>query len=445
MNDNNTIEIDLDDILLNQNKYKQLLKPVISEQQRQHGGLTNESTDNENKTSDNNDIIIIDTYNYKTQKNILYGKHEMNPNNYVKFIITAVIKSYVEENIVNKLDNNSLTNKFTTLYNNNKEFTYDDLQQLFNNVSLSCLISNALKAFQHHDLELLIKTHNVFSNPVPLKEGKDTWLDNWSLNGPGYALTFIFNNKYNSSDVVVIGDNTPEQNIFNNTTFKTHDYIRQSEIKNKYGVVGVLKIVNIFRAFLICNHLLPNISNDDNYEITKASDIWETCVKYFPVYYIGANACDWYNDEIAPSIEAVNEFVEHFPNTNVISIVNVSASYQGGGSHWMGLYFTNNNGVKYAKLMCSQSSSWSVFTDNGQLNNRIRQLGFCQENNMVCLQHDPSNCGVYSLLFLYMTVLYNGDIIKAAKAIGVNAKQIKNDDIYGIKHTLFGWIDNKNK
>lgn len=417
----------------NSNLYTYLNKQIESNTTIYNGGNYN----------DDDEIIIYDVYNDKTQKNILYGRHEMNPNKYVKFITTAIIKSYIEDNNINKLDNNNITKKFTSLYNQNKEFEYDDLIKSFGEISLGCLISNALKGFQHNDLELLIKCHNMFSNPIPLKDGKDTWLDNWSLNGPGYALTFIFNEQFNTSETIAIGNQT-ERNIINISSFKKYDYITQREIKQKYNCVGVLKFVNIFRAFLICNHLLPNCENNNinnDYNISKASDIWETSIIYFPVYYIGANACDWYNDEIAPSIESINEFITAFPNTYIISIINVSASYQGGGTHWMGLCFINKDDVKYAKLMCSQASSWSVFTDDGELNNKIKSLGFCQENNMVCLQHDPSNCGVYSLLFLFMIVLYDGDIIKVAKAIGVNAKHIKEngENIYDIKHTLFGF------
>ena len=419
-NDQKPITIPLDDILL-------LNKPVENTAITYKGGRYN----------DDDEIVIYDVYNDKTQKNILYGRHEMNPNKYVKFIVAAIIKSYIEDNIANNLDNNSLTKKFTTLYNTNKDFTYEDMLKVFGNMSLGCLISNALKAFQHHDLELLIKCHNVFSNPIPLKDGKDAWLDNWSLNGPGYALTFIFNPQYNSPDVIAIGHD-PERDTIDVSTFRKHDYVSQSVIKNKYNSIGVLRFVNIFRAFLICNHLLPPL--DNNYTINKASDIWEICTKYFPVYYIGANACDWYNDEIAPSVDAIDEFIKVFPNCYILSIINVSASYQGGGTHWMALDFINVDNVKYAKLMCSQASSWSVFTDGGTLNNKIKALGFCQENNMVCLQTDPSNCGVYSLLFLFMLILYNGDIKKVAKAVGVNGKQIKdNNDIYNVKHTLFGY------
>ena len=442
LHEQSELDIILDDILLNNppktpepllasdekpKEYKYLNKPVVNSSVIAKGGYFN----------NDQEIVIYDVYNEKTQKNILHGRHEMNPNKYDKFITNAIIKSYIEENKANNMDNNNITKKFTTLYDSNKDFTYDDLINVFGKVSLGCLISNALKAFQHHDLELLIKCHNVFSNPIPLKDGKDTWLDNWSLNGPGYALTFIFDKQYNSPDVVALSGNE-EHDIIDVSKFRKHDYVKQSEIKNKYNTIGVLKFVNIFRAFLICNHLLPTIGND--YVINTAADIWETCAKYFPVYYIGANACDWYNDEIAPSMETIDEFIKAFPNKHVISIINVSASYQGGGTHWMGLDFINVNNIEYAKLMCSQSSSWSVFTDGGTLNNKINTLGFCKENNMVCLQKDPSNCGVYSLLFLYMVILYNGDIKKAAKTIGVNAKDIKDGfDIYNIKHTLFGF------
>ena len=485
---------------------------------------------------DSKNLVLIDTEKYRTQKNILYGKHDYTPNGYVRMLVTSVLKQYIEENIKFKLDNNSTTKRFEMLYNSNPDFTYEDIQREFGKdemdenglplmmggngtlshslhsfahdssrhssasarasapsrisshtsspthasaplpeqsiaplseslttssadtvcmnevnptnaqqqpISISCVICYGMVAFAHHDLELLIKTHNVFCYPLPLS-GRKAWLDNWSLNGPANALDFIFREEFDCDEVVSV---QTKHSHHNDSQVKlpgyTHGFFTQSFIKEHFGVIGVLKFVGIFRAFLICNKLLPT-TNELCKDISAASDIWEECVKYFPVYFIGSCTCDWYDDSRAPSPAAIAEFVDHFPDTYVISIVNVSSSESNdGGSHWMGLFFMNDDGAKSAKLLCPQGSTWKVFQDP-RLNNEVKDAGFAREHNMVSVQQDDCNCGVYSLLLLYMSIMTKGNINEAVAMIGTDAKNIhgKNNkwkSIEEIKHTLFGW------
>ena len=480
---------------------------------------------------DSKNLVLIDTEKYRTQKNILHGKHDYTPNGYVRMLVTSVLKQYIEENIRFKLDNNSTTKRFEMLYNSNPDFTYEDIQSEFGKdemdenglplvmggngtpatsslttssstsirsapslshslkqehlhasaplpessisslpepslaplpeslatsspasspantqqqpISISCVICYGMVAFAHHDLELLIKTHNVFCYPLPLS-GRKAWLDNWSLNGPANALDFIFREEFDCDDVVSVQTKHSHHNDSQVKLPKyTHGFFTQSFIKEHFGVIGVLKFVGIFRAFLICNKLLP-ITNEPCKDISTASDIWEECVKYFPVYFIGSCTCDWYDDSRAPSPAAIAEFVDHFPDTYVISIVNVSSSESNdGGSHWMGLFFMNDDGAKSAKLLCPQGSTWKVFQDP-RLNEEVKDAGFAREHNMVSVQQDDCNCGVYSLLLLYMSIMTKGNINEAVAMIGTDAKNIhgKNNkwkSIEEIKHTLFGW------
>ena len=109
----------------------------------------------------------------------------------------------------------------------------------------------------------------------------------------------------------------------------------------------------------------------------------------------------------------------------------------------MGLLFMNDDGAKSAKLLCPQGSTWKVFQDP-RLNEEVKDAGFAREHNMVSVQQDDCNCGVYSLLLLYMSIMTKGNINEAVAMIGTDAKNIhgKNSkwkSIEEIKHTLFGW------
>ena len=415
---------------------------------------------------------LEDSFQHYNTKNILYGNFKVPPNDYVKNIIVSVIKSYSLDDTLNITENDNEWKKFfKQLYKRNENYNYDDLLKLLTTneqPTAEYILSAALYAYKNQDPELLTRTLNTFCRPVKLN-GKNEWLDNWSLNGPGNALNFIFWHDYDNDNIITLSKtykyikNNYNINIINEKEAikesmketggsrklkKTKQFITQKDIKdccnnsNLYSLY-VLKIVGIFRAFLICNDLLPLKVNKTEFDLKDISDI---SVKYFPSYYVGCGGCDMFNNEIAPTIETIKKFISEYKNISVMAIINASPYWLGdGGSHWMGLYLSDDKCLT-SYLMCPQASGWDVLKDRGNLELTLKKLGFSLENNIICCQKDDCNCGVYSLLFLLMMLINNGDMLKAVKSVGENADNIPHKDkttddflIYTIKNTIFGY------
>lgn len=395
-------------------------------------------------------------FEYKT-KNILYGNYVEPPNDYIKEIMVSVIKSYTID--AHGSACNDWGEFYNNMYKNNPNYKYDDIINFLteNNKKPTAeyILSSALYGYKDQDAELLTRCLNTFCRPVKL-DSKEEWLDNWTLNGPGNALNFIFWNKYNSNDVIVIKRNHEGNNNINSKNNNeqsieknNNKLITQYDIKSKfYGNQRILKIIGIFRSFLICNDLLPVKHNKS---CLTASDITNISVNYFPFYYIGCGGCDMFDGNYTASVEEIKKFLKEYPFVSFGAIVNVSAfRSKDGGSHWMGLYLSDRR----ADLMCPQASGWDVFKDNGELTRKLMTLGFGMENNIICCQKDNCNCGVYSFLFLFMMLIKDGNMKEAVEQVGENAnniytssniKESKNnttdDDrlIYKIKNTLFGY------
>ena len=254
---------------------------------------------------------------------------------------------------------------------------------------------------------------------------------------------------YNNENIVVCSLKKPnkimgsdnreaKEKTFNtNEKIITQKIIKDSSPNDIYKTI-MLKIIGVFRSFLILNHLLPE-SNE--YKIFNPHDVCDVASYYFPYSYVGCGGCDMFNDNYAPSIETIKKFLSIYKDNHVISIINASPfSARDGGSHWMGLYIDN----KRACLMCPQACDWTILKDNGSLYQTLTNNGFSTMNNAVSCQRDSCNCGVYSFLFLYAMMLCNGDMVEAVKRVGVNANNIPNskntkDTIFVIKNTLFGY------
>ena len=472
---------------------------------------------------------MVDSYEDFKTKNILYGEYTI-PNDYVKEIIIKVIKAYtIDSEIIH--DNNDWTIFYKTLYKTVPDYDYDLLINLLKktkahinnssqieNPTIEYVLSSAMYAFKSQDAELFTRTINTFGRPLKLTEGKNTWLDNWSINGPCNALNFVFWNDYDNENIITTnnkkpnkfafkgntqgdtagdntddntqgntagdntaGDNTAEDNEEKNTAEdneegntqgntagdNTQDNIRNNEEENTTGnniinklsgggknniitqmelknaendgyKIFMLKIVGIFRSFLIVNHLLPS---NEEYKIITCQDVCNTSIKYFPCYYIACGGCNMFNDDYAPSIQTIRNFLNKYPEASISCIVSAAQFGEAnGGAHWMALYFDN----KRACLLCPQASSWRVFKDNGKLYNSIMNNDFATEYNGVLCQRDNCNCGVYSVLFVYSMILHNGNMKEAVKQVGVNATNISNKNktseaIFKVKDTLFGY------
>ncbi len=440
------------------------------------GGNTMVETTNINNKFNNIDNIIapsmIDSYEDFKTKNILYGEYIV-PNDYVKKIIVKVIKAYsIDSERIS--DNNEWTKFYNDLYKNVPDYDYDLLISLLkktkghtnnNNTgepTIEYVISSAMYAYKSQDAELFTRTINTFGRPLKLKDGKNTWLDNWSINGPCNALNFVFWNDYDNNNIITINQKKPNKFKFegnqemngeinetnNEEEFNklnggrtTKDIITQFDLKhteNDGYKCFMLKIVGIFRSFLIVNHLLPS---DEQYFIKSCKDVCDISIKYFPHYYIACGGCNMFNDDYAPSIKTIKSFLNIYPEAFISCIVNTAQfGDPNGGAHWMALCFNINR----ACLLCPQANSWKILKDNGALYNSIINNNFATEYNNVLCQKDNCNCGVYSVLFVYSMLLHNGNMIEAVKQVGINADNINtknknHDTIFKVKNTLFGY------
>lgn len=401
--------------------------------------------------------VMKDTYLTFNTKNILYGEYTI-PNDYVKRIITTVIKSHTIEN--KGTDNNEWSLFYDNLYKSYPDYSYDQLIGLLKVKtvkvpSVEYVLASAMYAYKSQDAELFTRTINTFGRPLKLK-GKNEWLDNWTCNAPCNALNFVFWNDYDNKDIITVSRKFPaagnnyqeyktsggDELITEEDKFKiegggNNNIITQQTIKNvrdsNYKIY-MLKIVGIFRTFLIVNHLLPT---NENYNIESPKDVCDVAVRYFPSYYVACGGCDMFDDNYAPSISTIKAFLSKYNFVSVSAIANASTFRSNtGGSHWVALYFTPNK----CCLMCPQANSWSVFKDSGELKASLLNNGFSLENNNVCCQKDNCNCGLYSILFLYCMLVNNGDMVQTAKSIGSNADVISNGkSIFKIKQTLIGY------
>ena len=404
-------------------------------------------------------------YEYGT-KNILYGKYVEPPNDYIKKVMVAVIKSYTKD--AEGKDVNEWGQFYNDLYEANKQYTYDDITSLLKSSenktpTAEYILASAMYGYKDIDATLITRCLNTFCRPVKL-DAKEEWLDNWTLNGPGNALNFVFWKEYDSNDVMTVSrshegrpmNQEPTDfswyNVGKSITRNGHDLVTQQNIKEAYGINEVImKIVGVFRTFLICNELLPGSINktvNNNETIISPKDVINSCVSFFPFYYLGCGGCDMFDGNYTAKIETVKQFADAFPMVTFGSIVNVSTFRGGsGGSHWMGLYITDN----VVSLMCSQGSTWDVFDDeimgNDRLKNRFLNCNFSLQHNLITCQKDRCNCGVYSLLFLFMMLVKNGNMTAAVEQVGVDANNLYNKPteipnnklIYKVKATLFGY------
>ena len=182
---------------------------------------------------DNKPPSMVDDYQDFNTKNILFGKFDKLPNKYIGLITVSVIKAYTIENSVNgnRIDDNDWTKFFDELYYKYPDYTYEQLCELLKSTmktknnndnaypTFEYVVAAAMFAYKSQNAELITRLHNTFGRPLKL-DCKNAWLDNWSLNGPGNALNFIFWKDYDSEDRISYSEYFyDEQQQMNNTSY----------------------------------------------------------------------------------------------------------------------------------------------------------------------------------------------------------------------------------
>lgn len=99
-----------------------------------------------------------------------------------------------------------------------------------------------------------------------------------------------------------------------------------------------------------------------------------------------------------------------------------------------------------AVLFCSQGSGWDAFVLQGPIMAQLRENGFPTKYNQENLQiSDGYSCGNFSIVSNFLMLCNNMDVMKTAKDIGRNGKNLGSlvgqdgkIDIYTMRRSLFG-------
>jgi hypothetical protein len=206
----------------------------------------------------------------------------------------------------------------------------------------------------------------------------------------------------------------------------------------------VLKfLVTPFRAILM------GIENKSPKEICDA------CYQNYAICYGGAHGWDvFHREDMSLSIPEIAKVLKRYPSWCIKYVLNTATYASRQGIHWVALEMCVENGELYAKLLCSQASTFGVFRtckdfEGPHLHAELVENGFLTPYNQVCVQKDGYNCGFYAGLFLLMLVKFEGNINSAVvNGVGVNGKNIHGTKPYeggidGIRKNLVGSTGNR--
>ena len=194
---------------------------------------------------------------------------------------------------------------------------------------------------------------------------------------------------------------------------------------------------NNYRTFIEFGKLATDITDNDT-----ATKMLDSLVKKYPYFTGCTHGCDVFTPDFkdkSVSIGDISEFCKRYPLSIVGYILNTKTYKSGKGQHWMALLFK----YKTCYLICSQKSDFSAFEEK-TLEENLGRYGFSKVWNLQEIQHDPSSCGLYSVLANLCFIIKGSgdnkpDIIKIVNMIGDKGENINKDGIYVIKKKLAGW------
>lgn len=321
---------------------------------------------------------------------------------------------------------------------------YDDIKSsIINCTSDECLMAHMLLTFHAIPKSLLMITTSIHTRVKPMiEEGKDAWFDNFSLNAYLYQLTTIVYSDFDdNNDTSVFSINKPLLLINKNKT-----------ITNPKSLL--YNLGNLYRCFL--EFEIPSKEKIDCLSNIEALNYLDKLVEKYPYFTYQCHGCDCFDmSSKTCSIRDISEFSKRYPNTLIGGILNTETYASGKGQHWMAMLFLNSQ----VYLICSQASNFDSLHDGGKLVKQLNQFGFGKQYNPKTIQHDSSNCGLYSVLSNLMAIIQLNDIntntstikfegsnsktllniAEIINDIGNDAKKINKKGIYKLKERLIGW------
>lgn len=417
--------------------------------------------------------LIDDFAEYKTKT--LLGSSS--PTKLEKERIFKVL-SYISNTLSPKITYGSFDNliKNVDKFNLSLDQKYDLLKSKIEGCETNeCLLLHAAMTYGLSPKSLLMDTIAIHSRIKKL-DNKDAWFDNFSLNSFLLQLTTIIYDKYDtcsdkfiksvpdplneSSEIskTLSGGNIETVNYVDlrreiykyDITFAENKTCKHSTLSGGNIISKVNSTVNLthpkellyhlgneYRCFFEFDKLASEVRTDE--EAIKMLDA--LAEKY--VYNTGCtHGCDVFTPSFSSksvSIADIKEFCSRYPMSIVGYILNTKTYRSGRGQHWVALIFKGST----AYLICSQSGGFNGLEEETLIPD-LEKSGFAMIYNTQTIQHDPSSCGMYSVLSNLCFILHgNGkqepNIKEIVNEIGNGGKNINKNGIYEIKEILAGY------
>lgn len=297
---------------------------------------------------------------------------------------------------------------------------YDILMKSINDCdSAECLMLNAIQEFHITPRSLLMLTTAICTRVMPYPS-KTEWFDNFTLNSYLYQLTTIVDKKFDKPELFAINLDP----IIN----KSESLVNPQKILSYFG--------NDFRCFINFGKISEDVTNDE--DATKYMD--QLMEKY--CYSTGCtHGCDCFRIPLGPTIKEIAACCRRYPRNLFGYILNTATYESGNGKHWIMMMFRDRT----AYYICSFGHDQSSLMDAYYITNQLADNGMSIEYNMMRLQEDGCNCGLFSVLSTLAFILECGntngrkiDITKVVDRIGKNAENINSKGVEQIRMALVG-------
>lgn len=366
-----------------------------------------------------------------------------------KNLIIECVKFMIKNNI------NSGKNKDILKYITENCNDYDTLKQKLNAETDEKVLAYLLKAFQcgtaysikpHNYNGLMYQLARIYARTTPLNN-QEEWLSNFTISSPLYALSFIvWQPLDNNIDYSKIGSPQPV-NYSEKIDFKKWKEYIVTDLKeliikmnffNNFTIKPIIKAIRekqpvTQEIYAQCVGKEEHLTHSTLLTLTD-EEVCDIAYYIYPFFSGGCHGCDFYDaTSISLNLDEYHDAFKRYPSMTVGLVLNLD-KYSQGGSHWVCLQLTEYK----VKLLCSAGSSFTAFHDNGELANKLQNLRWSTIYNTQIIQHDNSQCGVFSVLSNIALLIYPS-LSDAVNFIGQNAESIQQGaDISDFREKMFG-------
>lgn len=377
------------------------------------GSIIKESIFEEKNTKSFESIIEDNIFDHVKTKTLLRGEE---PRAFEKDAMIRVLKYFAQKNPTEDLSKCIMSN----CQSSDNSVNYDNLIKHIKDCdNAECLMLNAAKIFHIKPRSLLMLTTAICTRVMPYPS-KTEWFDNYTLNSYLYQLTTIVDKKFDKPELFSV-DVRP---IIN----KSEPLINPCKMLDYYG--------NAFRCFMEFGKDSKDIVNPK-----EATDKMDALMEKY-VYSTGcAHGCDCFRIPMGGTIEEIAAMCRRYPKNLFGYILNTSTYESGNGKHWVMVMFRG----KTMYYICSFGKDQSGLMDSRYITEKLSEQGISIEYNMLKLQEDNYNCGLFSVLSTLAFILEAGhsteskiNISKVVARIGRNARNINKDGVDAIRLAIVG-------